>query len=265
MKEDRPRIDRRTALATIGVTGLGAVLAACSGLDRPSASAPTTTVRPRSVPSTTAPTSTSTTTTIAPGGVPSTTIAPACVLAPEMTEGPYYLDLNLVRSDITEGQPGAPLTLSMTIVDADGCTPIPNATVDVWHANAVGQYSGVNGNDGTFCRGTQPTAADGTCAFATIYPGWYQGRAIHVHVKVHVGGNVVHTGQLFFPDAVNTQVMQRAPYAAHGAPDTTDLTDSIYAQGGPMSTLNPTAQGAGFTAHVTVGVRQGGGGGAGLM
>jgi protocatechuate 3,4-dioxygenase beta subunit len=182
-----------------------------------------------------------------------------------MTEGPYYLDLNLFRSTIAESHPGAPLDLAMTVVDADGCTPIANASVDVWHADAAGQYSGVNGNDGTFCRGTQRTAADGTCAFTTIYPGWYQGRAIHIHVKVHVGGNVVHTGQLFFPDDLNAQVAQRQPYAERGAPDTTDATDSIYAQGGAMSTLHPTANGDGFAAQVTLGVHRGGGGSGGLM
>jgi protocatechuate 3,4-dioxygenase beta subunit len=260
MKEDPRRIDRRAALATLGATGLGVALAACSnGIDGATAArATTTTTNPPSR-------STTTTTTIAPNGTSSTTVAPSCVLAPEMTEGPYYLDLNLLRSDIAERHPGAPLDLAMTVVDADGCTPIADASVDVWHADASGEYSGVNGNGGTFCRGTQRTAADGTCAFTTIYPGWYQGRAIHIHVKVHVGGNVVHTGQLFFPDDLNAQVAQRQPYAERGAPDTTDATDSIYAQGGAMSTLDPTAVGDGFTANVTLGVRRGGGGDSGLM
>jgi protocatechuate 3,4-dioxygenase beta subunit len=257
MDEDRQRIDRRTALTTLGVTGLAIALAACSGLDERSATSPTSS------------TSSTSTTTVPGATVPpsptSTTVAPSCVLAPEMTEGPYYLDLDLVRSDITDGQPGAALALSMTIVDADGCTPIPEATVDVWHANATGEYSGVEGNGGTFCRGTQRTTADGTCAFATIYPGWYQGRAIHIHVKVHVGGDVVHTGQLFFPDDLNTEVAQREPYSTHGLPDTTDASDSIYAQGGPMSTLHPTASGDGFSAQVTLGVHRGGGSAASTM
>src|SRR3954447_10544463 len=150
MDDDRPRIDRRTALTTLGVAGLAVVLAACSGSDERSSGRPGPTTPPKSsTTSTTAPP-----TTTAPGGAGSTTVAPSCVLAPEMTEGPYYLDLDLVRSDITEGQPGAPLALSMTVVDADGCTPIAGATVDVWHANATGDYSGVNGTTGTFCRGT---------------------------------------------------------------------------------------------------------------
>src|SRR4051794_25425035 len=254
MDEERPGIDRRTALTTLGVAGLAVVLTACSGSeqrsDRPG---PTTPPRSSSTSTTTAPTTT------APGAAGSTTVAPSCVLAPEMTEGPYYLDLDLVRSDITEGQPGAPLALSMTVVDADGCTPIAGATVDVWHANATGDYSGVNGTTGTFCRGTQRTAADGTCAFATIYPGWYQGRAIHIHVKVHVGGDVVHTGQLFFPDDLNAQVARRSPYSTRGLPDTTDADDSIYARGGSMSTLDPVAAGDGYTATVDLGVRRSGG------
>jgi protocatechuate 3,4-dioxygenase beta subunit len=205
MDEDRGRIDRRTALTGIGMAGLVAALAACSnGIEEPTA-APTTTTAPPPTSTTT------TTTTTAPGGATPTTAAPACVLAPEMTEGPYYLDLNLVRPDIAEGHPGAPVALSLAVVDADGCTPIAGAAVDVWHADASGEYSGVNGNTGTFCRGTQQTAADGTCAFTTIYPGWYQGRAIHIHVKVHVGGNVVHTGQLFFPDELKHRSCNASP------------------------------------------------------
>src|SRR5580765_1665508 len=129
--------------------------------------------------------------------------AVTCVLAPEQTEGPYYIARERVRRNITEGKPGVPLSLRTTVVDAHTCRPIKGATVDVWHADAAGAYSGFGaGVGGSFCRGVQPTDARGLARFETIYPGWYPGRAVHIHVKVHVHGNVVHTGQLYFPDAV---------------------------------------------------------------
>ena len=147
-----------------------------------------------------------------------------CVLAPEMTEGPFYLDINKVRSDITEGRPGAPLGLALTVVDASTCAPVSGAAVDIWHTDASGDYSGVNGNSGTFMRGTQVSGSDGVVTFKTLYPGWYTGRAVHIHVKVHAGGNVVHTGQLFFPDAFTSSVYKRSPYSSRPGPDLTQRT-----------------------------------------
>ena len=138
--------------------------------------------------------------------------AVSCVLAPELTEGPYYLPNERIRRDITEGKPGTPLRLSLTVVSASSCKPIAGAAVDIWHADAGGVYSGVAGNTGTFLRGIQKSDRSGLAVFDTIYPGWYQGRAVHVHVKVHLGGNVVHTGQLFFPDALSDRVYRAAPY-----------------------------------------------------
>ena len=132
----------------------------------------------------------------------------ACVLTPEMTEGPYFVDGDAVRSDITEGRPGTPLTLKLRVVDARGCTPVEGAAVDVWHADAGGNYSafGSSASDSTFLRGIQRTDADGAVTFETIYPGWYQGRAVHIHVKVAVDGTEVHTGQLFFDDDASERV-----------------------------------------------------------
>jgi protocatechuate 3,4-dioxygenase beta subunit len=189
-----------------------------------------------------------------PAGVASGAVA--CVLTPEMTEGPYYLPHEAVRRNIAEGLPGTPLLLRLTVVDASTCKPIGNAAVDVWHANALGVYSGVQGNTGTFMRGIQRTSAAGLALFQTVYPGWYAGRAVHIHVKVHVAGNVVHTGQLFFPDALTDRVYSASPYNTRGARDTRNATDSIYRNGGSRSTLAVTAAASGYVGRITMGVHR---------
>ncbi|HEX9952881.1 MAG TPA: hypothetical protein VGB53_13995, partial [Rubricoccaceae bacterium] len=117
---------------------------------------------------------------------------PTCVLMPSATVGPYYFDANQIRQDITEGRPGTPMTLVVGLVDTDTCTPIPNALVDIWHADAGGLYSGYNqpgadtrGQD--FMRGIQISDANGEAAFTTVFPGWYNGRVTHIHFKVRFG------------------------------------------------------------------------------
>jgi protocatechuate 3,4-dioxygenase beta subunit len=183
--------------------------------------------------------------------------AVTCVLAPELTEGPYYLLHEAVRRDVTEGKPGTPLRLHLTVVTTSGCKPIKGAAVDIWHADASGVYSGVGGNTGTFMRGIQKTDRNGLAVFDTVYPGWYQGRAVHIHVKVHVAGNVVHTGQLFFPDALTEHVYKAAPYRARGNPNVTDAADSIYRNGGSRSLLRPVKSGNGYLASMVMGIQTG--------
>ena len=178
-----------------------------------------------------------------------------CVLTPEMTEGPFYLDINKVRADITEGRPGTPLALSLKVVSAATCKPIPEAAVDIWHTDAAGAYSGVQGNAGIFMRGTQRSDANGLVEFKTVYPGWYNGRTVHIHVMVHVGGNIVHTGQLFFDDAVTDEVYKAAPYNKRGQRDQRNANDGIYQGGGQASTLKPTKSGSGYTGAMTMGVQ----------
>jgi protocatechuate 3,4-dioxygenase beta subunit len=181
----------------------------------------------------------------------------SCVLTPELTEGPYYLPNEAVRRNITEGRPGTPLALRLTVVDASTCKAIRNAKVDIWHADAVGVYSGVQGNTGTFMRGIQPTNVHGIAIFDTVYPGWYQGRAVHIHVKVHLGGSVVHTGQLFFPDTLTDAVYKNAPYDTRGARDTRNATDSIYRNGGSRSVLALVKSGSGYVGTIAMGVHRG--------
>lgn len=178
-----------------------------------------------------------------------------CVLTPEMTEGPFYLDINKVRADITEGRPGTPLALSLKVVSAATCKPIPEAAVDIWHTDAAGSYSGVQGVAGIFMRGTQRSDTNGLVEFKTVYPGWYNGRTVHIHVMVHVGGNIVHTGQLFFDDAVTDEVYKAAPYNKRGQRDQRNANDGIYQGGGQASTLKPTKSGSGYTGVMTMGVQ----------
>ncbi|HUJ92173.1 MAG TPA: intradiol ring-cleavage dioxygenase [Gaiellaceae bacterium] len=180
-----------------------------------------------------------------------------CVLAPEMTEGPYYVSGAKVRSDITAGKPGAPLALRLGVANVATCKPIAGAAVDVWHADAGGVYSDeqVENTVGqTFLRGVQRTGVSGFATFRSIYPGWYPGRTVHIHVKVHIGGNVVHTGQLFFDDALTDAVYRRAPYAARPNRDTRNANDSIYVNGGSRSLLSVKRHGSGYAGTIWMGV-----------
>ena len=180
-----------------------------------------------------------------------------CVLTPELTEGPYYVANEAVRHDITEGKAGLPLLLGVRVLNASTCKVVKNAAVDIWHCDALGVYSGaVAHNAGTdFLRGVQRTNVNGVATFKTIYPGWYPGRAVHIHVKVHVRGNVVHTGQLFFPAAITEAVYASAPYSSHGtSPDTPNAQDSIFRNGGPKGLLALKKAASGYTASITTGV-----------
>ena len=182
--------------------------------------------------------------------------AVSCVLAPEQTEGPYYIANEKVRRNITEGRPGRPLTLRLAVVDASTCKPIKGAAVDVWHCDASGNYSGVDGDDGTFMRGVQRTNAQGIATFRTVYPGWYQGRTVHIHVKVHVRGNVVHTGQLYFPDRVTDAVYRKSPYSGRSNRDVRNAADAIYRNGGKRSLLGLRRSGAGYIGTIRMGVHR---------
>lgn len=182
--------------------------------------------------------------------------AVTCVLTPEMTEGPYYVADEAVRRNITEGLTGTPLALRLTVVNASTCRPIAGAKVDVWHTNALGVYSGVQGNTGTFMRGVQPTNAHGLALFETVYPGWYTGRTVHIHVKVHLAGNVVHTGQLFFPDSLTDGVYTKAPYSTRPGRDTRNATDAIFRNGGSRSMLKLSRSGSGYVGAIALGVHR---------
>ena len=177
-----------------------------------------------------------------------------CVLTPELTEGPYYVAGEHVRRNITDGYPGTPLWLHLTVLDASSCKAIKGAAVDVWHADAAGDYSGLNGAGTTFMRGIQRTNSKGLAIFRTVYPGWYTGRAVHIHVKVHVGGTVVHTGQLFFKDSLTDRVYKASPYNKRGTRDTRNSQDSIYRNGGRKGLLTVRKHGGGYVGSIAMGV-----------
>lgn len=180
-----------------------------------------------------------------------------CVLAPEQTEGPYYVDDAAVRRNVTEGKPGVPLTLRLTVVSASSCKPIRGAAVEIWHCDAGGVYSGTSAeSDERFLRGIQRTDAKGVAVFRTIYPGWYPGRAVHIHTMAHIAGNVVHTGQLYFPDAVTDAVFRRSPYNRRPNRDPRNSGDFIYRNGGKRSTLRLVRRGSAYVGSITMGVQR---------
>ncbi|QKZ20055.1 intradiol ring-cleavage dioxygenase [Streptomyces chartreusis] len=231
-------------------------------------------------------------------------------LTSETTEGPYYIDADKLRKDITEDQEGIPLTLRLKVIDSETCKPIRNAAVDIWHCNALGVYSGYEdmgsgggGGGGTppsgeptgeppsgepsggpgggggvhqeptdderYLRGTWRTDRNGTVEFRTVFPGWYQGRCVHIHTKVHVsgtwtdagyeGGNTCHTGQFFFDEESVLASAEVAPYSTNTTTRTTLDEDTIYSDNGTEGGLlklkyrkNGIAKGV--VATITMGV-----------
>jgi Dioxygenase len=229
MSEHR-RVTRRHAL---GIAGAGGVAYLIGGLPAPSFG----------------------------GGDVEEAAAATCVMTPAKTEGPYFVDEKLNRSDIREDQDGVPLALTMYVFDADNdCAPVKGAQVDIWHANASGKYSdeAANGTVGQkWLRGYQTTDGGGKVTFETIYPGWYSGRAIHIHFKLRATG-LEFTSQMFFTDEQNAAVMERSPYSSRGNADTTDATDNIYGSDGAKLLLQPQSDGSGgYTAEFSVGVSGG--------
>jgi protocatechuate 3,4-dioxygenase beta subunit len=194
--------------------------------------------------------------------------APSCVVKPELTEGPYFVDEGLNRSDIrvepSDGsvKEGVPLELTFTIAQIAGgtCSALAGAQIDVWHCDALGVYSDVNDRSfptstvgETFLRGYQLADDSGAARFTTIYPGWYAGRAVHIHFKIRTtsttGDPYEFTSQLFFDDSLTDQVHALQPYASKGQRDMRNSQDGIYRGGGDQLLLNaiPMTTG-GYTA-----------------
>ena len=254
-------LSRREVLKVIGVTGAG-LLAGCTlGL------APATMIPTGAIPGATSE---------APNGLAlstSTSAAlPACVVRPKMTEGPYFVDERLDRSDIRsdpttgEVKPGLPLELAFRVmrVDPEGCLPLAGAMVDVWHCDALGVYSdvadpGFDTSGQKFLRGFQSTDADGIARFQTIYPGWYRGRTVHIHFKIRAdagnGSAYDFTSQLFFDDALSDAVFAQQPYAAKGERGTRNADDGIYRIGGAQLLLATIETADGISAGFDIGLQ----------
>jgi protocatechuate 3,4-dioxygenase beta subunit len=242
-----------------------------------------------------------------PGKTPATPGEVCYRLTSETTEGPYYIDADKIRKNIIEDRVGIPMTLRLKVIDSDTCKPLRNAAVDIWHCDALGLYSGYEdsnsggGGGGTpptgtpptgtptgspppgggggghqeptddkrYLRGTQITDKSGYVEFKTIFPGWYQGRCVHIHTKVHVdgkltdtgyeGGHACHTGQLFFAETAVLDSAKIAPYSTVTTVRTTLDEDTIYpdngAEGGLLTLKYKKGQIAkGVQASLTLGV-----------
>ncbi len=274
-------LNRREMLALLGMTSVG-LLAACA--PRTAATAMPATVAPAAspteVPATPAPTSApaaiSPTATLAEAAAATTApvsvaALPACIISPELTEGPLFVEENLNRSDIRPDTSnglvveGAPLDLTLIVgqVSGEGCVPLAGATVDIWHCDAQGIYSdtselGMQTVGQKFLRGSQVSDATGAVKFITIYPGWYNGRAVHIHIKVRgntaAGQGYEFTSQLFFDDALSDTVFAQAPYTKSGQ-RILNNRDNIYGQGGGQTVLDVKASGSGYASSFYMGVK----------
>ncbi|MGF6690773.1 protocatechuate 3,4-dioxygenase beta subunit [Metapseudomonas resinovorans] len=178
----------------------------------------------------------------------------ACRLSPVQTAGPFYLEDALLRQDITDGKPGTALRLQFEVLQLDGCRPLGDAALEIWHCDAQGAYSGVGSDSRSrYLRGVQITDDDGRAEFRSILPGYYPGRTNHVHLKVHLSERDIHTGQLYFPEAVIRPAMAKPPYS-HPGQDWTPLEqDYVFRrQQGEQSIAELVEDDDGFIARLTL-------------
>jgi protocatechuate 3,4-dioxygenase beta subunit len=256
-------LSRREVLALIGAGGAATFLAACV----PGGSASSAASAEVSAAQSAAATAAGSAEASASASAAIATALPACVVAPELTEGPYYLNVDLDRSDIRVNtadnavSAGATLTLDWIVSQADGsaCVPLDGVVVDVWHCDALGDYSGVSGNTGNFLRGFQRTDANGRASFTTIYPGWYQGRAVHIHFKIRTdpdgAAGFEFTSQLFFDDELSRTVYATGVYAQKGPQDQPNASDQIFNQSRGATLLTVTQEGDAYKAIFPIAVQ----------
>jgi protocatechuate 3,4-dioxygenase beta subunit len=281
----RLRVSRRRALSLGGTVGLTGLLAAC-GSDSQNGASPASSSSARPAP----------VGTLAPGTPASAEVltalaaAKTCTMSQEETAGPYWFDVDSIRSDIRDGRPGTVLALALRVQNMTACstggqaTPIANSVVEIWHCDAGGIYSGFESgsrgqggpgggpggsggtsdgayskgdreskttDDGTYLRGAQVADASGIVQFTTIFPGWYRGRTTHIHLKVHVDKKTVLTSQLFMDDKQSDEIYRAAPYSSHSGRDTHNSNDGIYDPSGLMTLQK---QGSGYLGVINLGV-----------
>lgn len=231
-------VNRREALVLLGAAG-ASLIAGCSPGETRDASARTT--QKTSLAS-----------------------APGCVVRPAETEGPYFVDEKLNRSDIrsdpSDGsiKPGTPLELTFNVsqLAKNSCAPLVGAVVDVWHCDADGVYSDVRDprffdtRGKKFLRGYQVTDASGKATFKTIYPGWYEGRTVHIHftVRTNPAAASAHefTSQIYFDDAMNNKIFENPPYSSKGKRTMTNEQDGIFRENGSQLILGLKPAGSGY-------------------
>jgi protocatechuate 3,4-dioxygenase beta subunit len=229
---DSKKIGRREAIGVLGAAG--AALAFGCG------SSPTT-------PSTSTTTGTTTT------GTTNST----CAVTPTETIGPYPSLTDFFRSDIREGKAGTLLNLTIKVVNVNsGCAAVANANVEIWHVDAAGNYSQYGTQTAqTFLRGIQTTNANGEVTFITIFPGWYQGRATHIHAEVTIAGVSRKVTQIAFPESVNSTVYRTGAYASRGTNPISNLSDGIFADSLSSELVTPTGDPTtGYTAAFQIAV-----------
>jgi protocatechuate 3,4-dioxygenase beta subunit len=229
---DTKKIGRREALGMMGAAS-AAIALGCGS----SPAAPSTTVE------------------AAPAAGGSTSAA--CAVTPAETAGPFPSLTHLFRSDIRDGKPGTLLNLGIKVVNTNaGCAPVADANVEIWHVDAAGNYSEY-GSQTTqnFLRGVQTTNGSGDVSFTTIFPGWYQGRATHIHIEVKTGGISRKVTQIAFPESVNNAVYGTGVYAPRGSNPIANVSDGIFADSLSSELVTPTGDPApGYSANVQVAI-----------
>jgi len=200
------------------------------------------------------------------------TLAPSCVVRPEQTGGPYFVDERLNRSDIrsdpTDGRvrPGTPLALTLLVsrLNAGDCQPLVGAQVDIWHCDAQGIYSdvqdpGFNTIGQKFLRGYQIADARGEARFVTVYPGWYPDRTVHIHFKIRTTPmaqrSFEFTSQLYFDEVLTDRVHAAPPYAVKGPRTARHQHDWIFRRGGDQLMLAPKITTDGYAAAFSIGLQ----------
>jgi protocatechuate 3,4-dioxygenase beta subunit len=247
-------LTRREVLALMGAASVSVMAAACAPGSVASSAGSTAAASASSG-------ATATTALATASAVAVASSLPSCVVVPELTEGPYYVNENLDRSDIRvdtstgKAVDGSVLKIDWLVsqVDGNACIPLEGVLVDVWHCDALGNYSDVDSQQGhDYLRGYQHTNAKGLATITTIYPGWYQGRAVHIHFKIRTDAAATSgfqfTSQLFFDDALSGQVYGQGAYASKGSPDVKNTNDGIYQQSKGMTLLDAVKDGNGYKA-----------------
>jgi protocatechuate 3,4-dioxygenase beta subunit len=246
-------LSRREVLVLFGAVGTAAALAAC---------APGASSSGRASAAASASAGASAATGAAPGAASAIAVLPLCIVRPAETEGPYFVDEKLNRSDIRPDpstgavSEGARLDLTFAVARISGtsCTAYSDVLVDVWHCDALGVYSDVSDpgfqtSGKKFLRGYQVTNASGVAKFTTIVPGWYQGRTVHIHFKIRSdpasGSGLEFTSQLFFDDGAIDTIHANQPYAQKGQRTLRNAGDGIYQGGGDQLLLSLSGDGGG--------------------